>query len=241
MLKQRSQEKELIDLGSEYYTHDEYIQCLKKLFFINKFLGFFRSTVKILKKFSEHSTLLDVGCGGGLFVLNLNQHFPRMKMLGIDISQEAVDDAQKSLNTWQKNKPNLQVSFRGQDPDKLDMAKNSFDIILVTLVCHHLENDDLVVFLRQIHLAARKAVIINELHRHYLSHTLYKFISPLFFKNRLIIHDGLISIRRGFIRSEWQLLLQKAGIENYQLKWGFPFRWQLILRKESVRPVSLTL
>ena len=83
-------------------------------------------------------------------------------------------------------------------------------------------------------LQLEQAVIINELHRHYLSHILYKFISPLFFKNRLIIHDGLISIRRGFIRSEWKLLLQKAGIENYELKWRFPFRWQLILKGSSL-------
>ncbi len=231
MLKNRSQEKELIDLGPEYYTHDEYIQCLKKLFFINKFLGFFRSTVKILKKISQHSTLVDVGCGGGLFILNLSQYFPHMKMLGIDISEEAIADAEQSLNTWKINKSNLQVCFRWQQQKQLDIAKNSFDIILVTLVCHHLQDDDLVVFLRQIYLIAGQAVIINELHRHYLSYILYKFFSPLLFKNRLIIHDGLISIRRGFIRSEWKLLLQKAGIKNYDLKWRFPFRWQLILKK----------
>jgi len=234
MLKKRSQEKELIDLGAEYYTHDEYIQCLKKLFFINKFLGFFRSTVNILKKFSPHSTLLDVGCGDGLFILNLSQSFPLMKMQGIDISQTAIDEAQQTLNTWKKTKPNLPVCFRWRPSDQLDIAENSFDIILLTLVCHHLQDDDLVVFLRQIHAAAGQAVIINDLHRHRLSYILYKFLSPLLLKNRLIIHDGLVSIRRGFIRSEWKLLLNKAGIKHYQLKWRLPFRWQLILTKPGL-------
>lgn len=231
MLKKRSQEKELIDLGPEYYTHDEYVQCLKKLFFINKFLGFFRSTVNILKKFPQHATLLDVGCGGGLFILNLSQSFPNMKMHGIDISQKAIEDAQQSLHTWKKSNPSLNVYFQLQQQNQLDITKNSFDIILVTLVCHHIEDDDLVIFLRQLHFVAKQAVIINDLHRHQLSYIFYKLLCPLFFKNRLIIHDGLISIRRGFIRSEWKLLLQKAGINTYELKWRFPFRWQLILRK----------
>ena len=79
-------------------------------------------------------------------------------------------------------------------------------MILFWLHYHHLEDNDLILFLRQLHFAAEKVVIINELHRHYLSYLLYKFISPLFFKNRLIIHDGLISIRRGFIRSEWLII-----------------------------------
>lgn len=86
MLTQRSQEKELLDLGSEYYIQEEYNDCLKKLFTINKLLGFFRSTVKLFKKLPKHSSVLDVGCGGGLFLIYLSKYFPDMKMLGVDIS-----------------------------------------------------------------------------------------------------------------------------------------------------------
>lgn len=63
MFTERSQEKELLDLGPEYYSLDEYTECLKKLFRVNKLFGFFQSTVKILKHFSQKSTLLDVGYG----------------------------------------------------------------------------------------------------------------------------------------------------------------------------------
>jgi 2-polyprenyl-3-methyl-5-hydroxy-6-metoxy-1,4-benzoquinol methylase len=231
MLIERSQEKELLDLGPEYYSHHEYTQCLKKLFRVNQLFGFFRSTVKILKRFSKESTLLDVGCGGGLFLLHLSQIFPQMQMLGTDISSAAIADAEQSLSSWQKQKPNIPVSFQRQEQAQLNYAKNSFDIILATLVCHHLLDDELVIFLQQAYLAAGKAVIINDLHRHRLAYWLYGMMSPLLFHNRLITHDGLISIRRGFTRAEWRLLLQKAGIQTYQLKWCFPFRWQLILWK----------
>jgi SAM-dependent methyltransferase len=232
MLTKRSQEKELLDLGPDFYTHEEYAQCLKKLFTVNKLFGFFRSTVKTLNNFLKDSTLLDVGCGGGLFLLHLNKFFPQMKMLGSDISAAAISEAQQVLQTWRLKQPDLRVAFELQQQPELELAKNSFDIILVTLVCHHLTDMELINFLQQAHFAAGKAVIINDLHRHRLAHWLYGLISPLLFQNRLITHDGLISIRRGFTRTEWKLLLRQAGIQNYQLKWGFPFRWQLVLLKD---------
>lgn len=231
LFTKRSNEKELIDLGPAYYTHDEYIDCLKKLFRINKLLGFFRDTAKTLKQFSNASTLLDIGCGGGLFILHLSKLFPKMPMIGTDISSAAITDAQQSLREWQKINPNMNVSFVLQKQSALNAAMNSIDIILVTLVCHHLSDDELILFLQQTYHTAKKAIIINDLHRHYLSYWFYRLMSPLLFRNRLISHDGLISIRRGFTRQEWHLLLQKAGIHQYTLKWCFPFRWMLIMSK----------
>ncbi len=231
MFDERSQEKELIDLGKEYFSQDEYTDCLHKLFRINKLFGFFQSTVKTLRSFPTSSSLLDIGCGGGLFILHLSKLFPEMKMIGIDISSDAISDAEKSRQMWLQKNPHLQVFFHLQNNTKLDFDKNSFDIITATLVCHHLSNEELIEFLKQVYFTANKAVIINDLHRHYFSYWFYRLISPLIFRNRLITHDGLISIKRGFIRKEWHSLLRQAGIQHYQLKWCFPFRWKLILLK----------
>lgn len=231
MITQRSQEKEILDLGPDYYSPQEYVECLRKLFTINKIFGSFSDTVNILKALpKESSSLLDIGCGGGLFLLHLSKHLPDMQLFGTDISPAAIQEAQQSLQQWQKTKPNIRVSFQLQHCPQLQLANNSFDFILITLVCHHLNDDELIIFLQQAYVAAGKAVIINDLHRHRWAQWLYRMVSPLF-RNRLIAHDGLISIRRGFTRSEWQLLLQQAGIKNYQLKWRFPFRWKLILWK----------
>lgn len=228
---ERSQEKELIDLGPDYYTHDEYIDCLKKLFQISRLLGFFRGTVRTLKYFSKKSSVLDIGCGGGLFLLNLSKNFPDMNMLGIDISSAAITHAQQLLQIRQRRKNNIRVLFQQQEQPQLNIAENSYDIILATLVCHHLNNDELITFLKQAYFSTRKIVIINDLHRHSIACWLYKLLSPLLFRNRLITHDGLISIRRGFTRAEWKMLLQKAGIQHYQLKWCFPFCWKVVLWK----------
>ncbi|CEK12241.1 methyltransferase [Legionella hackeliae] len=226
----RSQEKELIDLGPDFYNQAEYKDCLKKLFQVNKVLGIFRSTRKLLKRHPKQATLLDIGCGGGLFLLNLSQHFPEMRMLGIDINEEAIVDAQKALKEWQTKNPSSHLSFQTEHFE-YSISNNNFDILLATLLCHHLSDEELVLFLQQSYNHAKQVVIINDLHRHWLAYWLYAFISPWLFRNRLITHDGLISIKRGFTRAEWKTLLAKANIANYHLKWCWPFRWQLILRK----------
>ncbi len=224
-MRYRSKEKELLDLGSDYYTADEYVHCMKMLFRVNKVFGFFHSTVKLLKKFSGASTLLDIGCGGGLFLLHLNKYFPRMQLTGTDISSEAIHLAQQECLAWKNNN----ISFHLQTQLRPQLSESGFDIILATMVCHHLNDEELVVFMQDLLKGVRRAVIINDLHRHRIAYYLYALISPWLFRNRLITHDGLISIRRGFTRAEWRLLLQKAGISHYEIRWCFPFRWQVIL------------
>ena len=78
MMKERSKEKELMDLGPSFYTSDEYADCLKILFKLNTLMGFFKDTVNLLSRFPSDISLVDVGCGGGLFLLNLSKYYPNM-------------------------------------------------------------------------------------------------------------------------------------------------------------------
>jgi 2-polyprenyl-3-methyl-5-hydroxy-6-metoxy-1,4-benzoquinol methylase len=226
-MKTRSKEKEWMDLGASFYTAQEYADCLRILFRVNRMLGFFKSTIKILKQFPNDSSLIDVGCGGGLFLLNLSKYFPQMKLTGIDVSEAAIEIAKRQAKNNQDN-----PAFQLQPQMEPNLSKDSVDIVLVTLVCHHMDDEDLPGFLQNAWQAARKAVIINDLHRHVLAYSVYKMISPLLFRNRLITHDGLISIQRSFKRDELKNILKRANITHYEIKWGFPFRWRVILWKK---------
>lgn len=233
MLKCRSDEKELLDLGGEHYTIEEYERCMKILFRVNKLLGCFQSTVKTLKYFPPESTLLDVGCGSGDIIINLSQYYHHMHFKGIDISSDAINIANSTLQACQSSNVKSHVSFCLQSESEINIADNSVDIVLATMVCHHLSDTELVVFFKKALDASRKMVLIHDLHRNAIAYWFYKIFSPVIFHNWLITHDGLISIRRGFLRSELQALLVKAGITYYQLKWRFPFRWQLTLFKSE--------
>lgn len=229
MLTQRSQQKELLDFGADYYNLSEYQECLRNLFTINKLLRFFGDTVRIMQDLKSISSVLDIGCGSGLFLLKLNRYFPDTYMLGIDNCTEAIKLAQQELQCCQDKNIHKKICFKLQDQAQLAFSKKQFDVILATLVCHHLTDEELICFLIKVKSAIGKVIIINELHRHPIAYWLYKKLSPLLFSNRLIIHDGLISIRRGFTRAEWYLLLQKAGITHFRLNWRFPFRWQIVI------------
>ncbi len=230
-MRTRSLAKELIDLGANYYTPKEYSDCLRLLFRLNRLLGVFRSTRRVLRHVPATSSLLDVGCGDGLFLLHLSRYYPHLQLHGMDVSAVAIALAQQTAQAWQARQEATQVSFTQQAELRLNLPECSVDIVLTTLVCHHLEDDELVLFLRNAYQAATRMVIINDLHRHYVAYWFYYCLSPWLFRNRLITHDGLISIQRAFKRADWLRLLARAGIQRYQIQWQFPFRWQVILWK----------
>ncbi|MCE2983308.1 MAG: methyltransferase domain-containing protein [Parachlamydia sp.] len=214
---QRINRPEWIDTGN--YTLKQYNDCLYQLDRIGRLLGGDKATYWALKQVKEPiDSILDVGCGGGLFTLRLGKHYPQAQIDGIDISTDAIRFAQ---NAWQKN-PLPNVAFKQQA-----QIDRSYDIILSTLVCHHLTNEELVAFIKDTVKAAKKRVIINDLHRHPLAWTGFAALAPLFFPNRLIWHDGLLSIRRSFTKKEWLSLLQLAGIplQRISITWHWPFRW----------------
>lgn len=229
MLKQRSLEKEILDLGPNYYTAAEYRDCMETLFRIEQFFGFFSDTVSLLKKLPASTSLLDFGCGGGLSLLNLHAIFPQMQLLGVDIAPEAIQLANAIKNNRLNHSADSHhINFK-VEKTPIQFPEKSVDVILATLVCHHLNSAELIFFLQQAKQAARKMIILNDLHRDILSYWGYALLCPLLFRNRIATHDGLISIKRGFIRSEWQTLFQQADIKNYQIYWRFPFRWQIII------------
>ncbi|WP_454783732.1 methyltransferase [Legionella sp. WA2024007413] len=229
-LKVRSHEKELIDLGQDFYTPQEYEQSLKKLFKINKLMGMFKNTVHLLHQFPSSSILTDVGCGGGLFLINLAKYFPKMRLIGLDISHDAIKLAKEELIKWEQKNGDAQVKFQIQLKPELEI-NTRVDIILLNLVCHHLNDEELVSLLIKANDTAHKAVVINDLHRNFFAYCLYKIISPVLFRNRLITHDGLLSIKKSFTRTELVFFLQQAGIKNYQIKWHFPFWWSILILK----------
>lgn len=220
----RVYDKEIIDLGPSFYTEKEYRDCLIKLDKIGRNLGGDRATLWGLDQLKKSpSSILDVGCGGGLFTIRLGEHYPHAQVLGIDISEQAIQFAnQKLAESKTKN-----VKFLIPSSHELNYPMDSFDVVTSTLVCHHLNDEELIDFLKKAYNTAKSAVIINDLHRNSLAGLCFSIISPLFFKNRLIIHDGLLSIKRGFKRTDWENILSAASIpkERYSITWHWAFRW----------------
>ena len=227
-LEKRTTKPELIDLGPKYYSDQEYQDCLRRLGQIGRWLGGNRATLLALKSLTTPpQSILDVGCGGGLFAYHLARQFPSAVVKGIDINPHAISYA-KQHDVNRKHPPqNLSFEIRSLE----DELPKSYDIVIASLLCHHFSDSQMIEFIAQACNIAKKRVIINDLHRHCLAHALFRLASPIFFRNRLIQHDGLVSISKGFRHRELQEILNMAGIksQNYSIEWRWAFRWLIAI------------
>jgi 2-polyprenyl-3-methyl-5-hydroxy-6-metoxy-1,4-benzoquinol methylase len=231
MMQSRSNQQELIDIGPSCYSQEEYEGCLHQLSKIGRYLGAEKVTLAAFRKIENPQSMLDVGCGGGHFTLQLAEQFPEAQVTGMDISVPAIELAQKELGKHSiKN-----VAFEVPSSPSLGTPPNSFDIVTATLVCHHLDDNTLVDFLKRSYRVAKKSIIINDLHRHWMAYIGFALIAKPFFSNRLIFHDGLLSVRRSFKKKEWIEYLKAAKIplEQCSITWHWPFRWLVQINTSS--------
>jgi 2-polyprenyl-3-methyl-5-hydroxy-6-metoxy-1,4-benzoquinol methylase len=237
IMRTRSTQQELMDLGPSHYTQEEYTDCLKKLGVIGKLLGGDRATFKAFDQLKNPPTsILDVGCGNGAFTLKLAQKYPNARVVGIDISQEAINAALagKKAYTIKHGIELANLFFHHRTNPELDYSPKSFDVVTATFLCHHLKDTELIEFFRAAYQTSHQAVILNDLVRHPLAYAAFWCISPLF-NNRMIRHDGLISIKRSFTRPELENLLRAAGLpeNSWSITWRWGFRFIITIKRDQ--------
>jgi ubiquinone/menaquinone biosynthesis C-methylase UbiE len=109
-------------------------------------LYFAEMKVRLLQKFEQDTplNLLDIGCGDGATEMYMQQYFAQWQLKGIDVSIKSIEEAQ------QKNL--LNTSFAVYDGKNVAFDNNSFDIVFIAGVLHHVD-------------AALHQAIINEAFR----------------------------------------------------------------------------
>ncbi len=96
---------------------------------------FAKMKVDLLTGFEKDGSLklLDVGCGDGATEMFMLKSFPAWQMHGIDISGKSIEAATV------RNLP--AVSFSMYDGSSIPFADNSFDIVFMAGVLHHMNFD----------------------------------------------------------------------------------------------------
>lgn len=232
MLKQRSYEPELMD--DLTLSGEELRRNLEELEVINNWLGGYNVVLDALEKLLGNYTgpplrIADIGCGGGDTLRSIakwaRQKKLPLRLTGIDANDFMVQYARKRCGGFPE------ISVKQYDVFSESFQNQTYDIVVCSLFCHHFTNEQLVHMFRQLHRQAGIAVIINDLHRHWLAYYAIKYITAAFSGSRLVRNDAPLSVRRAFRRKELQLLLQQAGVPGYSLRWMWAFRWQLLLKK----------
>lgn len=223
MLKFRSLEKEILDGNN--YSKEELFQNLKELEIINSKLGGNRINQKGLQYLSKNKKnlkILEVGCGGGDNLRFLQGKFPENQFFGSDINPYCIE--------YSNLKTQTNIDFFLQDAFELT---EKYDIIFNSLFCHHFSDDELVTQIIKLHKLSNIGLFINDLDRNPLAYYSVKFLSKIFSKSRLVKNDAPLSVKRGFKKREWEIILKKAEIKNYKIIWCWAFRWLIIIPNES--------
>ncbi|MBX9702094.1 MAG: methyltransferase domain-containing protein [Acetobacteraceae bacterium] len=163
-------------------------------------------------------SVLDVGAGGGDLLAAIAAWGARrgvaLDLTGLDRSPWAATHASAR---------GVPARWITADLFALDPAER-FDVVLCSLFTHHLEDADVIRFLRWLEQRARLGWLISDLHRHPLPWGVVWLGVRALRMHPMVVHDSTISVARGFTRAEWHRLVAKAGVPG-TIRWGFPFRW----------------
>lgn len=234
MFKHRSREQESMDDFS--LSNNELRKNLDELELFNKWFGSTHTLMtaidKVFKtypdKFRQDGIVIaDLGCGSGdltrsIFRWAKNRNL-RVKVIGIDANPCMVDYAIK------KSRLNDAVEYKVIDITSPELSQMRFDVVTISSVCHHLEDDALVDLFKRLYYQTRLAIIVNDLQRHWFSYYCIKWLTKIFNFSNLAKKDAPLSVLRAFSREDLISLLKSANIDNYEIHWAFAFRWQLII------------
>ena len=219
----RSYKKELLD-GNDIPFAD-IRQNMKELDFINTWLGGHAITIQGFKQLVQNRKeikVCEIGCGGGDNLLAIYNWCHKNKVIvrltGIDYNKDCISIARGQL-------PAPGTQFITADYKTVDLGDDKPDIIFSSLFCHHFTNEEIVHMLNWMRTNAGLGFFINDLHRHFLAYYSIKILTGLFSKSYLVKNDAPLSVQRGFIKKEWEDLMQKSAIDNYSIQWKWAFRW----------------
>jgi len=179
-------------------------------------LDFVARTVGDAREFS----LLDVGFGDGDMLRAIARwaarHGKRARLVGIDLNPRSLAAAREATPA------DMAIDWR--IGDYADLAGEGYDLIVSSLVAHHMTHAQLVAFLRFMEAEARRGWLVNDLHRHGFAHFGFPLLATIMRWHPIVKHDGTLSIARSYRPGEWPAILAEAGVQGAEVKRVFPFR-----------------
>lgn len=225
---------DLIELmDTEQVSAADFAACLQDLAAVNRWTLATRPTLHWLTELTRNwpadrpVTILDVGYGQG-DTLRTIWHWAARRNLKVRL--EGVDLNPYSERAAREATPQeMNIRFGTGDIFSLP-AERRFDVIISSLVTHHLSDAQIVAFIRLMERQATSGWFINDLHRHALSYHVFRVWATLAGWHRFVRHDGPVSIARSFRRDDWRAYLAAAGVDA-EIAWYFPFRYGVGRRK----------
>lgn len=165
--------------------------------------------------------ILDVGFGAGDMLARIARWGERR---GVALDLHGVD-----LNPKSETVAATRLGGRARlvTGDYRDLAGQGWDIILSSLVAHHMTPAQRTEFLRFMDGEAARGWLVNDLHRQRLPFAGYPLLAALAWVDPIVRRDGQLSVGRSFRRTEWQAMLAGAlpgSAGECRIFRSFPYR-----------------
>lgn len=218
---------------------EQYRQVLRDLARVNVVIRSAAPTLAWLEQATRQgpTTILDVGFGQGDMLRAIarwaTRRGRRVMLHGADINPRSA-----ALATEQTD-PALGIQYHTGDASTIVATWPAPpDLIISSLVTHHMTDGELDGFLRWMDATARVGWFINDLHRHPVAWYGFRLLARVMRVHPVVRHDGALSVRRAFVRADWAHRLAAAGLplEMVSVRWALPFRWAVGRIRHVARP-----
>jgi SAM-dependent methyltransferase len=211
-----SQRANLIEMMDLPCSYEELRACLYDIARVNSLTFAHRPTLSWLDQLVDAMPgcagplrIVDVGCGYGDTLRRIDAWAARRKiavtLTGIDLNPDAIRAAREATKSTQR------IDWMVGDALS-DHPTGDTDVVLSTLLTHHLPNPEIVRFLGWMEETARCGWFINDLHRQAVPYNLFRLWAKFSRWHAFVRHDGPVSIRRSFVPEDWENLCAAAEI-----------------------------
>jgi 2-polyprenyl-3-methyl-5-hydroxy-6-metoxy-1,4-benzoquinol methylase len=222
-------EPELMDQpGLSPALHQRALDGLARINRLSRSADTIWKSVRQIVSTNPHRTwrVLDVASGGGdiptAIAGRARANRLPITVHGIDVSPFAVEYAQKRA----RRLGHTDVQFTRHDALTSPLP-DDYDIITCSLFLHHLDDTTAEAFLRKIALAARHAVLINDLRRTRVGHALAWFSCRILTRSRIVRVDGPMSSRAAYTVDEVKQMAARSGLNGAHISRRWPQRFLL--------------
>jgi 2-polyprenyl-3-methyl-5-hydroxy-6-metoxy-1,4-benzoquinol methylase len=164
--------------------------------------------------------ILDVGFGDGDMLRAIARwaraHHVAAELVGVDLNPKSAAIARNATPS------DMAIDFHTGDYQ--DFGNQGWDVVISSLVAHHMTQAQLIAFLTFMDRQSRLGWMINDLHRHAFAYHGYPVLARLMGVHPIVRADGQLSIARSYRPGEWPGLLSEAGITGAKVYRAFPFR-----------------
>jgi SAM-dependent methyltransferase len=198
-------------------SYEELRACLHDIARVNRLTFAYRPTISWMEDLvAAHPSpvrplrVVDAGCGDGDMLRRIGAWAEKRRvpvaLTGIDLNPDAIRAARESTRPTQRIEWIVGDALSG-------VATGDIDVVICSLLTHHLTDPQIVQFLQWVERTARWGWFVNDLHRKPVPYHLFRLWARFMNWHPFVKNDGGVSILRSFVVEDWQRLCAAAALD----------------------------